>query len=388
MGILSNTASICQFRVVGDLPATDQFTWVSERLAKNGFIPIDQGAAELSVGWVHMDDSRESGFAVPAAFWRDHYLALALRQDRRTIPAALLRAYLKLAERDFLAANPGYTRVPKQKREELRDAVRSALLARTLPVPSVVDAVWDTATSVLTLAALTSKVVEQFEAHFKKTFEGFRLVAVHPYARAEAVVSEQFKPALHQENKATSDAVLDLVKSNQWLGWDLLRWLMYRTMNESSEYRIVQPGPAETGEPFVAYLNDRMVLCGAGENGTQKITASGPQDQFGEVRTALGNGKQITEATLHLERGEHLWKMTLKGEMFHFASFKAPRVQVERDAAVDEAGEREAVFFERMHLLEVGQQMFDSLYAAFLAVRLGGGWQDEMRKIDDWLAGE
>ena len=386
MGILSNTVSICQFRVVGNLPATDLFAWVSERLAKNGFVPIDQGTAELSIGWVHTDDYRESSFAIPAAFWRDHYLALTLRQDRRTIPGALLRAHQKLAERDFLTANAGFTRVPKQKREELRDAVRSALLARTLPVPAVYDAVWDIGTSVLTLATLGTKVIDQFENHFKKTFEGFRLVAVHPYDRAEAVVPAQLKPALHQANQATTDAVLDLIKSNQWLGWDFLRWVMYRTMNDSSEYRINQPGPASSEEPFVAYLNDRMVLCGHGENGTQKITASGPQDRFGEVRTALQTGKQITEATLHLERGEHLWKMTLKGEMFHFASFKAPQVKVERDAGVDEASEREAVFFERMNLLEVGQQLFDSLYATFLAVRLGNGWREELRKIDDWLA--
>ena len=386
MGILSNSVSICQFRVVGNLPATDLFPWVSERLAKNGFIPIDQGTAELSIGWVQMDDYRESSFAVPATFWRDHYLALTLRQDRRTIPAKLLRAHQKLAERDFLSANPGYTRVPKQKREEVRDAVRSSLLARTLPVPSVYDAVWDTGSTILTLATLGTKAVEQFESHFKKTFEGFRLVAIHPYARAEAVVPQQTGPQLRQANKATTDAVLDLIKSNQWLGWDFLRWVMYRTMNETSEYRVNQPGPAAAGEPFVAYLNDRMVLCGAGENGAQKITASGPQDRFGEVRMALRNGKQITEAAIHLERGEHLWKMTLKGEMFHFASFKAPKVKPESDTAVDETTEQEAVFFERMHLLEVGLQLFDSLYATFLEKRLGDSWQEELRKIDGWLA--
>lgn len=387
MGILSNTVSISQYRVIGVLPTTDLFTWLSERLSRNGFVSIDQGTAEQATGWVHMDDSRESSFAFPAAFWHDHYLALTLRLDRRTIPAALLRAHLKLAERDFLAANPGYSRVPKQKREELRDAVRSSLLARTLPVPSVYDAVWDMDRGILTLATLSTKTFELFETLFKKTFDGFRLVAVHPYARAEEVVPPPLRSSLQLSNRATSDAVLDLVKSNQWLGWDFLRWVMFRTLNESSEYRVSRPGPASADEAFLAYLNDRMVLCGDGENGAQKITASGPQDRFGEVCMALRNGKQITEATLHFERGEDSWKMTLKGEMFHFASFKAPRVKLERDAAGDEASEREAVFFERMHLLEVGQQMFDSLFAAFLERRLAPGWQEESKKIDDWLAG-
>jgi hypothetical protein len=386
MGILSSSVGLCQFSVIGNLPATDLFNWFAERLARHGFVSIDQGAAELSIGWVHMDNHQQSDFTTPAAFWHDNYLVLTLRRDRRTIPAALLRARVKMAEEEFLAANPGLSRVPKQKREELREAVRSFLLARTLPVPSVVDAVWDLDKNVLTLAALGAPVMDLFEKHFIKTFEGFRLVAIHPYARAEAVVPGPLRAALRQSNRATSEAALDLIKSNQWLGEDFLRWLTYQTLNGSSAYRIDRPGPAVEGEQFIAYLNDRMVLRGGDENGVQKITASGPQDRFGEVRAALCSGKQITEATLHLEKGDHLWKLTLKGEMFHFGSFKAPRIKMERDAGVDEASERVALFFERMSLLETGFQMFDSLYATFLGVRLGSGWQEEARAIDEWLA--
>lgn len=388
MGILSNTVSICQFRVVGDIPATDLFQWVSERLAKNGFNSIDQGSAELSVGWVHMDDHRESAFAAPAAFWRDHYLALTLRQDRRHIPTALLRAHLKGAEDEYLAANPGFSKVPKQKREDLREAVKGALLARTLPIPAAYDAVWDTRTGLITLASLGGKVMELFETHFKKSFEGLRLVAVHPYARAEEVAGAEVKSALAAANQATTDAALDLIKSNQWLGWDFLLWIMYRTMNDSSEYRVGRPGPGLEGEPFTAYLNDRMVLCAAGENGLQKITASGHQERFNEVRTALQSGKRITEATLYLEKGEEVWKLNLKGEMFHFASYKAPNVKLERDNTVDEASEKEALFYERMYVLETGLQLFDSLYAAFLSLRLGSLWEAELGKINAWLVGE
>ena len=92
MGILSNTVSICQFRVVGDLPATDLFSWASGNLARHAFRPIDEGIAELSIGWVHTGNPQEMGFAVPADFWHDNYLAFSLRQDRRRVPAALLKA--------------------------------------------------------------------------------------------------------------------------------------------------------------------------------------------------------------------------------------------------------------------------------------------------------
>lgn len=386
MGILSNTASMSQFRVTGELPAADLFQWASQRLAGNGFQSIDQGAAELSWGWVHLDDHRQSDFAAPAAFWRDHYLVFTLRRDQRRVPAALVKAYQQVAEHEHLAANPGLSKVPKQKREELKEAVRSMLLARTLPTPSAWDAVWDTRSGVLTFASLAPAVIEQFENHFKKTFDGLRLVAIHPYARAEQVIPEAMKPALQQANQSGSEAALDLIRSNQWLGWDFFLWLMFRTMHDTSEYRVVCSGHAGAGEPFVAYINDRLVLLSTGENGQQKITVAGPQDHFSEVRTALQNGKRITEATLYLEKDEHLWRVTLKGEMFHFASLKAPAVRLEKDDTVDELSEREAVFFERMFLLEQGLQLFDSLYATFLDLRLGAAWTEEQEKINAWLA--
>ncbi|MRR54767.1 MAG: exonuclease [Deltaproteobacteria bacterium] len=385
MGILSNTVSICQFKVVGEIPDMDTFAWVSERLTKNGFISIDHGTEELSVGWVTPDDHRTNDFSVPSAFWRDNYLFFTLRQDKRNIPAALLKAYQKVAEEEFLFDNPGFTRVPKQKREELKESVRISLLARTLPVPSTCDAVWDTRSNTLSIASVSAKTVEQFDNLFKKTFENFRLVAIHPFARAENVIPAELSESLQKANRAGSEAVLDLIRSNLWLGTEFFLWLTYRTLNESGEYRIVRPGPAGAGEPFTAYVNDRLVLCGAGDDGAQKITISGPQDRFGEVRLALSNGKMITEATLYLEKGEHIWKMTLKGEMFQFASYKTPKVQQERDSGVDEISEREALFYEKMYVMEVGLQMFDSLFAAFLTARLEQGWGEEVQKIDAWL---
>jgi hypothetical protein len=388
MGILANTVSICQFKVVGDLPAADLFSWASGNLARHAFRPIDEGIAELSVGWVQTGNPQETSFSVPADFWHDHYLAFSLRQDRRRVPSALLKAYLQVAEHEFLTANPGYTKVPKQKKEELRDNVHASLLARTLPVPAVHDAVWDMRSGILTFTGLGRGAQDAFETLFRKSFPDFRLLAVHPFARAAQVVAEELKPLLLSANKAASETVLDLIVSNRWLGADFLLWVMYRTMNGMAEYRIGRPGPDEAGMPFVAYINDRLVLSCAGDNGMQKITVAGPQDRFSEVRTALQQGKVINEAAIHFEKRENFWKMTLKGEMFHFASFKSPKVREENDNTVDAASEREALFYERMALIEAGLQLFDTLLANFLTARLGPGWNAEIKRIGEWVAEE
>jgi hypothetical protein len=302
------------------------------------------------------------------------------------LPTALLKPYLKKAEEDWLAVNPQFKRVPKQQREDLRDAVRGSLFAKTLPVPAIYDAVWDTRTNLVTFASLGTKAVDLFVEQFKKSFDGLRLVPLHPFARAGRVIDEQLQPALAKANGSGSEAILEQIEANQWLGRDFLLWLMHETMNASSEYTINQPGPAVSGEGFVAYLNDRLLLAASSETGVQKVTVTGPQDHFSEVRTALQGGKDIHEAVLYMEKQEQLWKMTLKGGTFHFASFKAPSVTLEKDDITDASMEREAVFFERMYLLEEGLQLFDSLLSAFLKLRLDANWAQKEQAIRTYLA--
>jgi len=375
VGLLSNTVSICQFNVVGDLPAENLIEWAGQCLAGHAFQSIEGSSEEQSVGWVHLDDFEDCDFASPEAYARDHYLTFSLRRDRRRIPGGLLKAHLERAEQKYLAEHPGLQRVPKNKREELRDAVRGTLLSRTLPSPATFDAVWDTRSGRLTLTTLNGQVSELFENLFKTTFGGLRLVAVHPIARAVSVLDENRRETLRQLNRAVNDTVLDQIKDNLWLGWDFLRWLVDRTLHSGSEYRVTQPGPALDGEGFVAYLNDRLVLSGGHEEGTQKITVAGPQDRFDEALAALDTGKDIGEGTLYLEKGEQQWKMTLKGEMFHFGSYRCPAVKLEKDALTDQNSERLAVFYERMYVLEEGLQLFDSLLCAFLEERLSENWR-------------
>ncbi|MBQ6669504.1 MAG: recombination-associated protein RdgC [Deltaproteobacteria bacterium] len=386
MGLLSTTCSICQFHVVGERPAGDLAAWVAERLAEHGFCSIEESREESAVGWVEFGNPDESGFAGPHVFQHEHYFAFTLRRDARHLPATLVRQHQQRAEADFLAANPQFRRVPRRQREEMRESVRLDLLQRTLPSPLLVDLVWNTEQDTVSFAGLGSSIIDILMELFNKTFEGLRLVPVPPYARALSVVDNELKEALVAANQATSDDVQELCAANRWLGCDFFLWLIYHTMTDTSEYAVCRPGPLANGECFVAYLDEHLTLAG-GDNpeGVQKVAVSGPQDHFQEVRAALLSGKSILDATLYLEQEENLWKMNLKGEKFHFASFRTPKVKIEKDDLVDAAMEREAVFFERMSLLETGIQMFDSVLAGFLRERLAAGWPQQEAAIRSWL---
>ena len=389
MGVYANTVSITQYTVTGDIPKQDQFQWFSEKLAGKGFQSIENSTEELSEGWAQVDRPDDAAFEAPTDFWRDDYLVFTLRRDQRRIPAAVLKSHTGREEGAFLAQHPNLRRAPKRKREEIKELVQLRLLTKCLPVPSLVDVVWDQKKGILSLYSLGSKVIERFEDFFRKTFEGVSPVIIHPFARARMLLDGPLLEALEKANQAGSDAVTALIRDNQWLGWDFMLWLLQRGINGEGDFSISRPGHFGAGERFSAWIDDRIQLQGGGEEGgVQKVSVSGSQDSYLEAISALKGGKRITSATVCMEKDDNLWKLTLKGETFGFASFKCPQIRIEKDATVDQMSEREAAFYERMYLLEQGVQLFDSLFAAFLKERLSDGWAARSATIQSWLDGK
>ncbi|MBV5341397.1 MAG: recombination-associated protein RdgC [Deltaproteobacteria bacterium] len=389
MGVYANTVSITQFAVTGELPVADQFNWFSKKLSDRGFQSIENSTEESAEGWALVDKPDEASFDVPSDFWRDNFVVFSLRRDQRKIPAAVLKSHAAREEGAFLAQNPNLRRTPKHKREEIKEHVQLRLMTRCLPVPSTVDVVWDQKNGVLTLYTLGTKVIERFEEFFRKTFEGFSPVIIHPFARARKLLTGGLLDSLESTNQAGSDAVVALIRDNQWLGYDFLLWLLQRGVNGEGEYSVSCPGHITNGEKYSAWIDDRIQLQGGGEEGgIQKVTVSGSQDSYLEAISALKGGKRITSATICMEKDENLWKLTLKGDTFGFGSFKCPQVRVEKDSTVDQMSEREAVFYERMFLMDQGLQLFDSLFTAFLYERLTEAWNGRLQTVQAWLNGE
>jgi len=389
MGVYANTVSITQFAVTGELPSADQFQWFAKKLSDRGFQSIENSTEESAEGWTLVDNPDEASFEVPSEFWRDNYVVFSLRRDQRKIPAAVLKSHTARDEGAFLAQNPNLRRTPKHKREEIKEQVQLRLMNRCLPVPSTVDVVWDQKNGVLTLFSLGTKVIERFEDIFRKTFEGFSPVIIHPLARARKLLDGQLLDSLEAANQAGSDAVVALIRDNQWLGWEFMLWLLQRGVNGEGEFSVCCPGHITNGEKFSAWIDDRIQFQGGGEEGgIQKVTVSGSQDSYLEAISALKGGKQITSATICMEKDENLWKLTLKGDTFGFASFKCPQVRVEKDSTVDQMSELEAVFYERMFLMDQGLQLFDTLFTVFLNERLTGAWNGRLQAIQAWLNGE
>lgn len=384
MGIYSNTVNLIQLTVTGDIPSSDRFEWLSKALAGRGFRSIDETNDELSEGWVHTDAPDKSDFEVPAVFWRDRYVFFTYRRDIRKISGAVLKNYVSRAEAEYLAKRPELKRPPKREREEIKDRVKLQLLAKTLPTPSTVDAVWDLDAGVLNIFTSSESALDRFDNLFVKTFEGLRLQLIFPYARGLRVLGPELSPALTASNQAGSDAATDQIASNRWIGQDLLAWLLCNGLNGRDEGRVTADGVTDKGTVFSVWIDDRIQFQGGGEGGPQKVVVSGSQDKYAEARSALQMGKVIDSATVYIEMNELEWRFRLDGEKFVFSGFRCPPVRIEREGA-DEMSERESAFYERMYLLGQGLQLFDSLLIAFLQERTGTGWPAWLTSYQEWL---
>ncbi|HQQ16200.1 MAG TPA: recombination-associated protein RdgC [Deltaproteobacteria bacterium] len=385
MGIMSNTVSIYQYEVAGDIPDGDRRLWIQQCLEKRRFEPVENVPDGEATGWVRFDEHTSSDFGVLGAFSFEHYCLFTLRKDVRKVPAALLKNLVEKECAQWLKERPKLQKVPVSRKREIRENIHASLLARSLPDPSVYDVLWNTETGIVTVANISTKALDFVEDEFAKTFEGLSLVPIHPIRRAEMVIPAEHRDALDRINQASSRDVLLQIKKNRWLGWEFFLWLMHKSAEGSSEYQVNQEGPAEIGDHFIAYVYDRFVLVQDHEDGPRKSTISGPQRNFSEACKAIQSGKNITEATLYFEKDMFKWKMSLKGDIFAFGSFTCPPVKIEKDEMTDPAMERDAVFFERMNLMETGLQLFGSLFAAFLSDRLTGPWPQITRAMNEWL---
>jgi len=377
MGFYGSTCNIMTFAITDNssIPPPAEILQGLKRLA---FVPILDSTEERSVGWVNFFQRQLTTFDEPTDATIGDYVFLALRQEQRKVPGAVMREVFDAACKKFLTENPGYRRVPKQKREEIKESVRQQLLLKTLPVPTIYDAVWNTKTGKLFLFTTSKAAVDLFESAFKRTFPEVHAKWQVPYLTAVDVLAESDLPgtllALHAANRASTEALLDLLKSNAWIGTDFLKWLLYV---QGTDGMFTRP-------ELSSWIDKKLVIC---NEDPQKITMAGTQAKIPEAAmAALRDGGQVAEATIFFsDTDDNEWRLTLKAESFDIASMRCPKVQIERDG--DEIAEHQAVALEKIYLLEKGIGHLRYLLQCFLQERMANSWGETLTRIEAWLSG-
>jgi hypothetical protein len=372
MSAYSKTVSVTQYKIIGVVK--DVLNDVAEALRCAGFRGFVGGTDEAATGWVDLDDYSSTDFD---NIKRDHLIAFSYRKDTRKVPGPVLKLHMENGKRAFLKENPTYQRVPRSIQAEMKEKILGELLPKVFPTMKSIDILWDTRTNILTAYSTSLSQLDDFTELFRQTFKEMKLqiTIVHTAGRARMLLPATDRKKL--DEMITGETASALIENNEWLGRDFLDWLFCRTIEGNSTFKVGVDGPAALEEELTAYIDDKLVLCGEGNQGQQKVSISGPQDKFSEVIDALRQGKHMEEATVYLERGDEMWRLTLKGKTFQFASVRKPTILLD---GADSDDERNAMLFEGSEVLRMGLQLFDSVFLEFLKLRVSNEWDSECKK--------
>ena len=381
-GFYSPSIGFTTFSVSGEIPGTNTAEWFSEKFLSGKFLPIEDTIDPQSSGWVEFGAPLRAYFDAPGSYSVGGHIVFSFRVDSRKIASAALKSLCQREEQRLLTERPGVKRLSKQKRAEIKERMETKLLAKAYPVPAVVDVVWDYRKKRLAVFSTSQKTLDMFDALFKKCFEGFGLVAIHPYARAESLLDEQYAARLRGCNKANSDSVSALIAENLWLGCDFSVWALWRSATSQESYLTAAGRHYRAGDAYYAWIDDRILFAGTGTEGAQKVSVAGAQDNYAEAISALRNGKHITGASFRIEMDGQEHRFTLKCDTFSFPGWRTPKISTEKTDSPEDT--RDAMFYEKTGLLEQGEELFDNLYRTFLHERLGDAWGETERAIALW----
>jgi hypothetical protein len=166
-----------------------------------------------------------------------------------------------------------------------------------------------------------------------------------------------------------------LERENALLGQDFLTWLWYRGEKSAGAFE------TKKGEAFRIAVEQRVSVQGGEGEMLETATVQSPRGELSEARTGLRTGKKVNRAQLKIEQDGVTWQLSLRAEDFGASSLKTPKIE-----APGEGADPDALFLEKLFLIERCLELLDAAFAEFLAVRLTRGWPAEARRIKAWVA--
>lgn len=372
MGFLASTCSFTRFRVIDPVP--DGLWAEIPQMLKNGAIlDIDETTDSQADGWVSFDDYLDTAWqAGPPQ--KGAYIAFSLRVDTRRIPAGVVRKHLVLALKREKAENEknGRKFISRERRKELKEQVQMALRKRFLPVPGEFNVIWNTANNEIWFASTQEKMIELFAQRFLDTFK-LHIEQLTPPDLALSILGKDAEEAVHDADQA--DDTIDTIDGI--LGQDFLTWLWFRSDVAPSFFR------TDDGQPFQVSMEKRVTVTGyvGFDRETTAMTSSYEGAPLTEARLGLRRGKKVTSALIHLTKDDFGFDVSVKAADFSLNSLKTPKID-----KPDRDDDPDALFLEKVFLIETAVTLLDSLYRQFLGLRLDEGkWKKTMDEMMKWM---
>ncbi len=188
MGFIAGSVTYRKFRVMDELPKNFRER-LQQGLQRYAFREIDpKKNPESSIGWVNPLDPLDPDLSLEKLLFGS-FVVLGVRVDRKSIPAALLKARVSQGLREAMRER----RVRKLSREEVyavRQTVRETMLAAVPPTTALYEAVWNYEKGEVYLSTHSSRFGVEFMDLFEVT-TGLALEEVTLLSRAEDIIESE-----------------------------------------------------------------------------------------------------------------------------------------------------------------------------------------------------
>lgn len=171
--------------------------------------------------------------------------------------------------------------------------------------------------------------------------------------------------------------LVDIIKKKRFLGQEFLTWLWHMSEINSGMMDVTEFGPIEV------WFEEKMVLDHGDDIFRQTVICQGKDIDLAEARTALKEGKKVSQAKLRLAFDNREWRMTIKAESFEITGLKLPKpFELEDDSYHDKTGR----LLDRAASIKDVTGLFDKLFFQFMKIRLSDAWKDEaLPSLSKWL---
>ena len=122
----------------------------------------------MSIGWVNVFNPIDTNLTIEKVM-QGKYIILGIRKDRKSLPAALLKAQLNEALRAQLRERRG-KKLSREEVASLKETVKEQMLAAVRPTTNLYEAVWNFETQDVYFSAQAGKIAVEFAELFEETF--------------------------------------------------------------------------------------------------------------------------------------------------------------------------------------------------------------------------
>lgn len=169
MGIMKGPLTARRYRVDGEPPENFRELYL-EALTRDAFRePLSPVHKEEVAGWVQAHNLLDTTFDDLNRWLYNQYALLAIRVDKKVLPATLFKAHLQKRQQAW-CVEQGRERVPAKVKEELKEALEQEMLRQTLPKVQVTEVVWNIAEGWALFHSGSEVANDRFRKFFHRTF--------------------------------------------------------------------------------------------------------------------------------------------------------------------------------------------------------------------------